>query len=118
MYLYYFQQNVFLEGYDWEGDDDVDKLRSMLWGLEALKMFDARLAPSLHKIEAARRDIVLRMEGEPGIRHSELDRAYRLEVENFEKRHRLLLGVHQRISLKIAQVTSLRDGVSTWDHQF
>ena len=62
IYLCYFQQNVFLEGYDWEADDAVDKLRSMLWGLEALKMFDARLAPSLDKIEAARRNIVLRME--------------------------------------------------------
>ncbi|MCJ1386636.1 hypothetical protein MMC17_009762 [Xylographa soralifera] len=105
-------QNVFLEGYDWEADDAVDKLRSMLWGLEALKMFDARLAPSLDKIEAARRDIVLRMENEPGKRHNELDRAYRLEVENFEKRRGLLLGVQQKISLKIAQVTSLRDGLS------
>ncbi|MCJ1399477.1 hypothetical protein MMC11_002679 [Xylographa trunciseda] len=105
-------QNVFLEGYDWEADDAVEKLRSMLWGLEALKMFDARLAPSLDKIEDARKDLVLRMESEPGRRHSELDQAYRLELENFEKRRGLLLGTHQKISLKIAQVTSLRDGLS------
>ncbi|MCJ1396587.1 hypothetical protein MMC18_009478 [Xylographa bjoerkii] len=105
-------QNVFLEGYDWEADDAVDKLRSMLWGLEALKMFDARLAPSLDKIEAACKDLVLKMNREPGKRHSVLDQAYRLELENFEKRHGLLLGVQQKIALKIAQVTSLRDGLS------
>ena len=34
----------------------------MLWGLEALKMFDARLTPSLDKIENARKDLVLKMD--------------------------------------------------------
>lgn len=48
---------MFLEGYDWEADDAVDKLRTMLWGLEALKMFDDRLSSSLSSIEKARKDL-------------------------------------------------------------
>ena len=41
---------MFLEGYDWEDDNAVNKLRGMLWGLEALGMFDDRLPTALDSI--------------------------------------------------------------------
>ena len=48
---------MFLSGYDWKDDSAVDKLKMMLWGLEALRMFEERLSISLSKIEKARDDL-------------------------------------------------------------
>lgn len=52
---------VFLQGYDYE-EHPVDKLKSMLWGLEALKMLDNRVSGSLASIDKARASLVTSME--------------------------------------------------------
>ncbi|KAF7502814.1 hypothetical protein GJ744_005027 [Endocarpon pusillum] len=106
-------QKVFLEGYDWEADNAVDRLRSMLWGLEALKMFDDRLNDSLKSIDKARETLVHQMDNERGERHSELKRTYKDALQKFGKQRDLLFAVHAKIDLKIKQVTGLRDGLST-----
>jgi hypothetical protein len=42
-----------LEGLEWGTSEAVDKLKKMLWGLEALRVFDDRLSGSLSQIQKA-----------------------------------------------------------------
>lgn len=109
----------------------MDRLRSMLWGLEALKIFDDRLDDSLKSIDKARETLVHQMDNvglqrsfnfttatndiikERGERHGELKRAYKDTLEKFGKQRDFLFAVHAKIDLKIKQVTGLRDGVRT-----
>lgn len=49
-----FQDRVLLQGLDWRSSKAVDKLKKMLWGLEALRVFDDRLSASLSQIQKAR----------------------------------------------------------------
>jgi hypothetical protein len=44
---------VLLEGLEWGTSEAVDKLKKMLWGLEALRVFDDRLSASLAQIQKA-----------------------------------------------------------------
>jgi hypothetical protein len=44
---------VLLEGLEWGTSEAVDKLKKMLWGLEALRVFDDRLSASLTQIQKA-----------------------------------------------------------------
>lgn len=48
------QERVLLEGLEWGTSEAVDKLKKMLWGLEALRVFDDRLSASLGQIQKAR----------------------------------------------------------------
>lgn len=45
---------MLLEGLEWGTSEAVDKLKKMLWGLEALRVFDDRLSASLAQIQKAR----------------------------------------------------------------
>jgi hypothetical protein len=46
---------VLKQGLDWaHADDAIQRLKSMLWALEALRIFDDRLGESLEKIKEAR----------------------------------------------------------------
>jgi hypothetical protein len=43
------------QGLDWaHAEDAIQRLKSMLWALEALRIFDDRLAEALEKIREAR----------------------------------------------------------------
>jgi hypothetical protein len=48
------QDKILLEGIELEASDAVEKLNKMLWGLEALRVFDDRLSTSLSQIRKAR----------------------------------------------------------------
>jgi hypothetical protein len=39
---------------DWGANDAPDKLKKMLWGLEALRVFDDKLSSSLSQIQKAK----------------------------------------------------------------
>ncbi len=81
----------------------------MLWGLEALRVFDDRLSASLSEIQKAKEAMERTIK-------QECDRAmlqeYNDVIEEFEKRYGMLSDVQVRTQLKIRQVTGLRDGVS------
>jgi hypothetical protein len=47
------KEKVLLEGLEWGTSEAVDKLKKMLWGLEALRVFDDRLSGSLSQIQKA-----------------------------------------------------------------
>jgi hypothetical protein len=52
--LFNMQDRVLLQGLEWGSSKAVDKLKKMLWGLEALRVFDDRLSASLSQIQKAR----------------------------------------------------------------
>jgi hypothetical protein len=48
------QEKILLEGIELDASDAVERLERMLWGLEALRVFDDRLSTSLSQIRKAR----------------------------------------------------------------
>lgn len=42
-----------LEGLEWGTAEAVEKLKKLLWGLEALRVFDDRLSASLAQVQKA-----------------------------------------------------------------
>ena len=104
---------VFLEGYDWEDDNAVNRLRSMMWGLESLKMLEDRTAASLKSISGARDTLLDNIGREPGRRHPILEQGCNHVIERFDKQREQLFILHNSLELKIRQVTGLRDGLST-----
>jgi hypothetical protein len=53
--LTFAQRQVLKQGLDWtHGDEAIQKLKAMLWALEALRIFDDRLSESLDKIREAK----------------------------------------------------------------
>ncbi|KAE9369730.1 hypothetical protein N431DRAFT_345331 [Stipitochalara longipes BDJ] len=99
---------VLLQGLEWGTTKAVDKLKKMLWGLEALRVFDDRLSASLSQIQKAREA----MERTIKQLHVDLLQEYLNVLEEFEKRYGMLSDVQIRTQLKIRQVTGLRDGIS------
>ena len=104
---------VFLDGYDWEADDAVDRLRSMMWGLESLRMLGDRTSASLKSINEARATLTGRMARDRERWHSILRQEYDRIIERFDKQREQLVILHDSFNLKIQQVTGLRDGLST-----
>jgi hypothetical protein len=64
--LFNMQDRVLLQGLEWGSSKAVDKLKKMLWGLEALRVFDDRLSASLSQIQKAREA----MEHDSGVRRA------------------------------------------------
>lgn len=103
---------VLLQGLDWRSSKAVDKLKKMLWGLEALRVFDDRLSASLSQIQKAREAMERTIKQGSGELHVDLLQEYVNILEEFEKRYGMLFEVQIRTQLKIRQVTGLRDGIS------
>lgn len=89
----------------------------MLWGLEALRVFDDRLSASLSQAQKAREVMERTVKQEAGHQHVDLLQEYNNVLEEFEKRYGMLSDVHIRIQLKIRQVTGLRDGVGNFAYR-
>ncbi|KAH7357225.1 hypothetical protein BKA65DRAFT_223058 [Rhexocercosporidium sp. MPI-PUGE-AT-0058] len=85
----------------------------MLWGLEALRVFNDRLSASLSQIQKAQEAMERAVKQEAAQQHVDLLQEYNNVIEEFEKRHGMLSDVQIRTQLKISQVTGLRDGIST-----
>lgn len=109
-------EKVLLEGLEWGTSEAVDKLKKMLWGLEALRVFDDRLSASLSQIQKAQDAMERTIKQEAGQQHVDLMQEYNNVLEEFEKRFGMLSDVQIRTQLKIRQVTGLRDGVSRRTH--
>ena len=49
------QREVLKRGLDWEHEEDaIQRLKSMLWALEALRILDDRLSDSLNEVSEAK----------------------------------------------------------------
>jgi hypothetical protein len=122
------QDKVLLEGLEWSTGEAVDKLKKLLWGLEALRVFDDRLSASLGQVQKAQEAMervakqvclfindsnhnILTTFQDAGQQHVDLLQEYNNIIEEFEKRYNMLCDVHIATQLKISQITGLRDGV-------
>ncbi|PVH79529.1 hypothetical protein DL98DRAFT_655454 [Cadophora sp. DSE1049] len=106
-------EKVLLEGLEWGTSEAVSRLKKMLWGLEALRVFNDRLSASLSQIQKAQEAMERTVKQEAGQQHVDLLQEYNNVIEEFEKRYGMLSDVQIRTQLKISQVTGLRDGIST-----
>ncbi|KAK3987693.1 hypothetical protein QBC44DRAFT_117231 [Cladorrhinum sp. PSN332] len=99
---------------DWWGTAEaVNKLKKMLWGWEALRVFNDKLSSSLSQIQRAQ-DAMERAIRQHALQHdADLIQETNNILDEFQKRHGMLMDVHDRTQLKIKQVTGLRDGIST-----
>ncbi|KAK0744618.1 hypothetical protein B0T21DRAFT_282031, partial [Apiosordaria backusii] len=95
---------------DWWGTAEaINKLKKMLWGWDALRIFNDKLSTSLSQIQRAH-DV---MENVIKQVYAELVQEANTVLDEFRKRHGMLIDVHDKTQLKIKQVTGLRDGIST-----
>ncbi|KAI0134259.1 hypothetical protein BJ170DRAFT_192466 [Xylariales sp. AK1849] len=106
-------EEVLLQGIDWGSSQALEKLKKMLWGLEALRAFGERLSASLAQIQRAKEAMERVGKKDAGYLHVDLLQEYQQVIEEFTKRYDILSDVDMRTKLKIKQVTGLRDGIST-----
>ncbi|KAM0809294.1 hypothetical protein AB5N19_09637 [Seiridium cardinale] len=106
-------EEVLLQGIDWASNEAIEKLKKMLWGLEALRAFDERLSASIHQIQRAREVLERTGSKDSNSRNTDLLHEYQQVIDAFTKRFDMLSDVDLRTKLKIKQVTGLRDGIST-----
>ncbi|KAK0722603.1 hypothetical protein B0T26DRAFT_643204 [Lasiosphaeria miniovina] len=104
-----------LEGLeDWWGTTEaINKLKKMLWGWEALRVFNDKLSSSLSQIDRAHEAMEHTIKQDATNQHADLIQEYNGVVDEFKKRYGMLMDVHDKTQLKIKQVTGLRDGIST-----
>lgn len=86
----------------------------MIWGGQALRIFDDRLSASLSQIRNAKEALDHNIKQDEGQQHLELLQEYMTVFEGFEKHFSNLSNVQIRIQLKINHVIGLRDGVSLY----
>src|SRR3569833_3404136 len=126
---------VLLKGLKWHKSDvALKKLKDMLWGLEALRVFSDKLEKVLEKIEDAKKAMRLALkknkknknnkqenqEMSPlsrllkgdDIRPTNMTRELEKVVEEFVIRHGRLKNAYNAINQQIDQGTRLREGVS------
>jgi hypothetical protein len=83
----------------------------MIWGGQALRIFDDRLSASLSQIRNAKEALDHNIKQDEGQQHIKLVQEYMTILEGFEKHFSALSNVQVRIQLKIKHVIGLRDGV-------
>ncbi|RDW66529.1 hypothetical protein BP6252_10164 [Coleophoma cylindrospora] len=105
-------KEVLFEGVEW-GTEAVSRLKMMLWGLEALRVFEDRLTASITQIQHAQDAMDRILKQEATQQHPDLTQEYINVLEVFEKQFGVLSDVQVRTRLKIRQYTGLRDGTST-----
>jgi hypothetical protein len=84
----------------------------MIWGGQALRIFDDRLSAALSQIRNAKEALDHNIKQDEGQQHIELLQEYTTVLEGFEKHFSSLSNVQVRIQHKIKHVIGLRDGVS------
>nr|KAH7348938.1 hypothetical protein BKA65DRAFT_501750 [Rhexocercosporidium sp. MPI-PUGE-AT-0058] len=106
-------REVLKKGLDWShAEDAIQRLKSMLWALEALRIFDDRLGESLDVIKEAKDKMRNYLRQGPGRRNEQLERQCQILLEEFDKQHGRLISVHVKIEQKINQISRYREGIS------
>ncbi|TAQ88865.1 hypothetical protein B7494_g2796 [Chlorociboria aeruginascens] len=112
---YFVQETPLYKGIiEWrKGHLALPRLKMMLSGMEALRIFDEKLSSALEEITQATRDLKRELAKEDDLRHKALREACTTLVEEFDKRYMRLEYAHVQITQGIDQITRLREGVST-----
>ncbi|KAM7206548.1 hypothetical protein V8F20_002674 [Naviculisporaceae sp. PSN 640] len=94
-------------------EQSINKLKKMLWGWEALRVFNDKLNSSISQIQRAQEAMEHVIKQDAAQQHVILIQEYTSVMDDFKRRHSMLVDVHEKVQLKIKQVTGLRDGIST-----
>lgn len=84
----------------------------MLWGLEALRVFDDKLNRALQEIKEGKEKMDKELIRGAELRHRDMKRDAERVLEEFEKRRDRLENAHISILQRIEQSNRLREGVS------
>ncbi|KAL2064541.1 hypothetical protein VTL71DRAFT_3678 [Oculimacula yallundae] len=106
-------REVLKNGLDWtHAEDAIQRLKSMLWALEALRIFDDRLGDSLEVVKNAEDRMRAFIRRGPGRRHDQLEHHCNMLLEAFDRDHGRLISVRVKIEQKINQISRYREGIS------
>lgn len=105
---------ILLRGMAWSKSDvALKKLKRMLWGLEALRIFSDKLARAINEVTRARDKMATWLMVGYNLRHSDMEREKQRVVEEFDKRRDRLRNAHASIQQRIEQGSRLREGISS-----
>ncbi|KAK4445501.1 hypothetical protein QBC34DRAFT_472436 [Podospora aff. communis PSN243] len=105
---------VLLEGMAWSKSDvALKKLKRMLWGLEALRIFSDKLGRAIGEVKRARAKLATWLMVGYNLRHPDMEREKQHLVEDFDKREDRLRNAHASIQQRIEQGNRLREGISS-----
>ncbi|KAH7327720.1 hypothetical protein B0I35DRAFT_415566, partial [Stachybotrys elegans] len=108
------QRNVLLKGMPWMASDAlVKKMKDMLWGLQALRIFHLKLKSAIEKVEDARTSMKSTIEWGRELRPLGLKRESDQIWEEFNKRYSRLKNAHEAINERISQGARLREGMGS-----
>ncbi|KAH8648735.1 hypothetical protein BGZ60DRAFT_390281 [Tricladium varicosporioides] len=105
---------VLLKGIEWHKSDvALRRLKKMLWGLEALRVFDDKLKQALLKIgdgKAAMDDVLVKVSE---LRHKDMKMECEKIREEYTKRFSRLENAHSSIRERIEHSSRLREGITS-----
>ncbi|KAM7194686.1 hypothetical protein V8F20_007878 [Naviculisporaceae sp. PSN 640] len=105
---------VLLRGMAWSKSDvALKKLKRMLWGLEALRIFSDKLGQAMSEIARAKAKVDTWVLVGHDVRHPDMERERQRVFEEFEKRRERLEYAHGNIKQRIEQGGRLREGISS-----
>ncbi|KAK0627931.1 hypothetical protein B0T14DRAFT_513555 [Immersiella caudata] len=106
------QRKVLVKGMHWSNPDTVvQKLKEMLWSLQALRIFDLKLEGALDKIEQAKKSLESTIDWGSELRPLRLMGEADRVMDEFNKRYGRLKNAHTAINERISQGARLRDGM-------
>jgi hypothetical protein len=105
---------VLLNGMPWSKSDvALKKLKRMLWGLEALRIFSDKLERAIGEITHAHQKMRTSLLVGHDIRHRDMTRECERVVEDFERRRDRLGNAYSSIQQRIEQGSKLREGITS-----
>lgn len=105
---------VLLKGMAWSKSDvALKKLKRMLWGFEALRIFCDKLARAMSEIVRAKAKVDTWILVGHDLRHRDMEQERQRVFEEFEKRRERLEYAHGNIKQRIEQGSKLREGISS-----
>jgi hypothetical protein len=105
---------VLLKGLPWHRSYvALEGLKQMLWGFEALRIFDDKLNKALIEVEDAKNRIRSLLTRGSESRHRDMVRTAETVTEDLDKRYSRLKNAHSSILQRIEQGTKLREGITS-----
>jgi Mg2+ and Co2+ transporter CorA len=105
---------VLLEGMEWEKSDRaLRRLKQMLWGFEALRIFGDKLKKALDAVLKAGDKAKASLENDKRIRHKDMLSGVEQVKEEYDKRHNRLQHAYNSLEQRVDQGVKLREGISS-----
>ncbi|KAJ9161715.1 hypothetical protein NKR19_g1936 [Coniochaeta hoffmannii] len=109
-----YNPKVLLVGMEFDRSDRaVSVLKQMLWGFEALRIFNDKLSQALEVVGRAETKMNELLEDSKSIRHKDMVSGVAQVKEEFEKRRSRLANTYNALQLRVEQGIKLREGISS-----